>query len=1102
MGKIFFLFLIILVSGFPINPNAKNAEIGIPFIRNFTPDEYNAETQNWSIAQNKQGIIFIGNNSGVLEYDGTYWRLIECANHSSVRSLAIDTHDVIYVGGISEFGYLKPDPTGKLIYQSLVHLLPADQCDFTDIWKTFVGQNGIYFNASKKIFRYDGQKISVLAIPYNQRLMYVNHRLISFDFTGEIHEIDEKTFTLRPLASTKIAGAAYYCQYDDHSFLMFYQQLGIFRFDFSLGISPFQSETNDWLKKNFIYAAIRLHNGDYAIGTMRQGLLIMSPTGELRRIISRNHGLQDDCILSIFEDHNGNLWLALNSGVSYIELNSPVTIFNEHNNLKGSPMCVTRHLHQLYVGTFNNGILTLPPNQSQLQDDHQRFHSVGDPREYCWEFISVNNHLLMVGKEVVVISKKGVHAVIGPWSMYSAAQSKRFPQYLFLGHSEVTGGGLGLLEIKKGKGNSVEYIPHGKMAGITEIIKRVRVDCNGDLWLSTLQELLIFIHFKNSLVTDYKVLRFSQSSGLSDSGSNNACLIDNEIIVCTNKGIMRPVYENGLPVRFIPDPRWGKDLSSGAIGVLNMYGYGINQYLVQLIQEGRVKIGLIKKNANSINLFTQPFTLIKSKNNNPLFIDEDRMVWIPSDKGLFRYDPSLPKNYQETFTALIREIMVANQRIVFSGQVPDLINNLEFSYQENTISFTFSAPFYEHGHETLYSYCLEHFDKKWSDWTKKTEKEYTNLPEGSYCFKVKAKNIYEFESTPGSFSFSVRPPWQRSIFAYMGYTLFFLLLMFIGIRLNNRRLINAKIKLEKIVSERTSALITKNKKIIAQKDEISKQKDEIELYVAELHTTNFQLTETKNALWGEMELAKKIQTVLLPKEPIIPGYEISVFMQPADEVGGDYYDVIEIKEEPSILYPLTSTFLPSYWLSIGDVSGHGVPAGLVMMMVQTAIRQALDRNSAASPKDVLASVNRVIHENIKKLGEDKYMTITLMSVQPDGKILYSGLHQDIFIYRILTKTVESIETTGMWIGMTDNIHEMLNVKQFILNPGDVILLYTDGITEAVDRENNMFSENKLKYLLEKFGNNQPKEIKNHILDALNDYTLNDDVTLLILKKST
>jgi serine phosphatase RsbU (regulator of sigma subunit) len=97
--------------------------------------------------------------------------------------------------------------------------------------------------------------------------------------------------------------------------------------------------------------------------------------------------------------------------------------------------------------------------------------------------------------------------------------------------------------------------------------------------------------------------------------------------------------------------------------------------------------------------------------------------------------------------------------------------------------------------------------------------------------------------------------------------------------------------------------------------------------------------------------------------------------------------------------------------------------------------------------------------------------------------------------------VESIETTGMWIGMTDNIHEMLNVKQFILNPGDVILLYTDGITEAVDRENNMFSENKLKYLLEKFGNRQPKEIKNHILDALNDYTLNDDVTLLILKKS-
>ena len=264
--------------------------------------------------------------------------------------------------------------------------------------------------------------------------------------------------------------------------------------------------------------------------------------------------------------------------------------------------------------------------------------------------------------------------------------------------------------------------------------------------------------------------------------------------------------------------------------------------------------------------------------------------------------------------------------------------------------------------------------------------------------------------------------------------------------------------------------------------EISQQKGELEEAYGDLYSSNRKLVEAKNALWGEMALAKKIQTVLLPDRPQIPGYEIAAYMKPADEVGGDYYDVI------------------GNWIVIGDVSGHGVPAGLVMMMAQTAIHQALDTGFSGSPEKILASVNRTIFENIKKLGENKYMTMTLMSVQQNGILYYSGLHQDIMIYRSERRVVDLMETQGMWIGMLDSIDGMIGIEQLTLNPGDTMLLFTDGMTEATDSQGRLFSEEKLRAVFNELGNRQLAEIKAQLLHSLNGYTCQDDVTFLLLRR--
>ena len=249
-----------------------------------------------------------------------------------------------------------------------------------------------------------------------------------------------------------------------------------------------------------------------------------------------------------------------------------------------------------------------------------------------------------------------------------------------------------------------------------------------------------------------------------------------------------------------------------------------------------------------------------------------------------------------------------------------------------------------------------------------------------------------------------------------------------------------------------------------------------------------------DALWGEMELAKKIQTILLPKKPEISGYDISGYMLPSSETGGDYYDVINVNDLD--------------WIIIGDVSGRGLPGGLILMMVQTSIRTVLAGTSNLKPAALLSRVNQVITENIRKFDEDNYMTITAMACLNNGRFFFSGLHQDIMIYRAASKKVELVETHGMWLGILDDVAEVLDDDVLVLGTGDVILIYTDGITEAtlkptindVLSDDDMFGARRLKDAFQKLGRNAPGDIINGILNELEDYDYDDDITLLVLRR--
>lgn len=247
-----------------------------------------------------------------------------------------------------------------------------------------------------------------------------------------------------------------------------------------------------------------------------------------------------------------------------------------------------------------------------------------------------------------------------------------------------------------------------------------------------------------------------------------------------------------------------------------------------------------------------------------------------------------------------------------------------------------------------------------------------------------------------------------------------------------------------------------------------------------------ELEAARDALWGEMELAAKIQTALLPEECVIPGYDIFGHMVPASEVGGDYYDVINGSDQD--------------WVLIGDVSGHGVPAGLIMMMVQTSVQLVVRNHPTIEPNKLLGMVNRSLAYNIGKLEEEKYMTIVAMRMERDGQVVHAGLHLDLLIYRAASDSVETIETNGIWLGLDFDIDDMNSNQSFKMNPGDVLLLSTDGITEATDSKNNMFTRNSLEEVLKTSASHSAAEIGRNILEALDGYQTEDDVTLMVLKR--
>jgi serine phosphatase RsbU (regulator of sigma subunit) len=250
----------------------------------------------------------------------------------------------------------------------------------------------------------------------------------------------------------------------------------------------------------------------------------------------------------------------------------------------------------------------------------------------------------------------------------------------------------------------------------------------------------------------------------------------------------------------------------------------------------------------------------------------------------------------------------------------------------------------------------------------------------------------------------------------------------------------------------------------------------------------YELKIARDSIWSEMELAKRIQTALLPDNQKIKGYDIAATMIPAREVGGDYYDIIETPKGDK-------------WVTIGDVSGHGVDSGLIMMMAQTSILSKVNDNGNCGPSDLLYSINGIIRENISRLGSDHYMTMMAMRLN-QSEMTIAGKHQDLVIYRSALNKTETVTISGTWLGITDDIKDSLPELTIKINTGDIVLLFTDGITESTNAEGEMFSQVRLEQALNKYADLPVGKLRDKIIEEVMYYQEEqlDDMTLVVIKK--
>ncbi|MDD8012363.1 MAG: diguanylate cyclase, partial [Acidobacteriota bacterium] len=818
---------------------AQIKELGSPIITNYEPEQYKAHPQNWVAAQDQRGVMYFGNLIGILEFDGSRWRLIPTRSNSSIRALTCALDGTIYYGADGDFGYLAASPAGRVEAVSLVESIPLADREFSNIWQVLSCSKGVYFLSRTKIFRLFNGRVQTIAgrmVPSQACLL--NDYIFYVDRDKGLYLLDEsqivpipalrkvyqgKRITLAPFGPHEIlAGrtSGDFLRIDLSSLWDESSQ----RYDISRQASPdivmpFPSELAAALNESnaSLYKLIPVDGLTFAISTLKGGIVVFDRSGKITRVINTHSGLLDNTVINIFTDHGGNLWAANNSGISHIEMSSIQSYFGPSNGISGVSMSTCMYRERLYVGTYQY-LFVQTPYQFALKDDRQEFTAVKQSPNEIWQFLEV-------GGDLMAASAKGLFRIDGEEAVrvpgasssaycYSLGTSQQWPGHLFVGMLD------GMEVYRQAAG---EWRRIGRMEGVSDGILALTEDGNGDFWVGTTKNGLLNLRFTGGSPTRVSLRRYGPQHGLPGWAALHPYYRDSVLYVATQKGLFRsllPAASETSPehIRFTPDDNLGLPFLDPPTHIYSMEFDNEGRCIFSTIRG--IFMAVPEKNG-SYRIEARPFCGIPPT-DRAIRIDAAGRLWV-TGKTLYRVDLRTRKGYEQPFHALVRRVTVSSERTIFEGthgrpaasfkdqrtlfapeQNPEEAPSLPF--RENDVFFEYAATFYEKTGGTQYQCLLEGFDDKWSGWSERTDKNYTNLPEGAYRFRVRARNAYGTIGREASFRLRIRSPWYRTGWAYLLWVIGAALALLASNRLYTLKLRRQKARLECVVAERTEQL--------------------------------------------------------------------------------------------------------------------------------------------------------------------------------------------------------------------------------------------------------------------------------------------------------
>ncbi len=742
---------------------------GTPFLRNYSPDEYQADGQNWAIAQDQNGIMYFGNN-GVVEYDGVAWRLIPTEKKTVVRSLAVDKNNRVYVGAYGEIGYLAPGKSSQLQYHSLLSHLEKQYLDFSDVWQTIATSSSVYFVTQKYVFRWANQRMHVWKAQQNFHVgfslndqFYVRQWGVGLmrdegdSLTlapGGARLADERVFAMLPWSGSKSGGGKAVS-------LIATRANGLYLYD-GVSLTPFPTAADAILKEALVYYGVQLPNGRYAFATLKNGVIVVDGEGNLVHHLNKASGLQDETAWFLYVDRQDGLWIGLDAGISRVEVASPFTQFTNLAGLEGYVLNITRHQGNLYVAT-SLGTYFLDGTNGGNSDGGRRFKRMPGIPPQCWALLPMGQSLLLATFDGVFEIRGQQAKLLNKAYSFILHRSKQDTNRVFVGLQN------GLMSLYHEGG---QWQVEGRLDSIDFEIRNILETPDRKLWVTPRFQGILKIDYAKGFNIHAPVVRYDTLHGLPPGDRNFAFLTRKGLRFGTHRGIYRL---DETQQRFVPDTSLIKGFPTDQAPIFHAAQDANGNLCFFYGEKSDFGRALLQKDG-SYTWEGKPMLRVAGAKAEFAYSDPFRreLTWIGGNNRVILYDASVAKNYELEFSTQIRQVIANGDSLIFGGAGSEAEGSVTVPFAENTLRFSYAAPSFDDESKNEYQYRLEGYDDNWSKWTTEPHKDYTKLPAGNYRFLVRAKNIYQHIGSTASFEFKILPPFYQTWWAYLFYALLFI----------------------------------------------------------------------------------------------------------------------------------------------------------------------------------------------------------------------------------------------------------------------------------------------------------------------------------------